>query len=99
MKGFAIGSGTACVTKSKRVPPSLQAIGLNEILARGTILISPVEENTLEEIDPFVGAAVKLAANLREMSPLWEDFQKGLLDSSLTPGKIVRGSTPSTNEK
>lgn len=94
VKGFAIASGAACVTKSLRVPPALKAIGLDEALAKGNVLVSFGKENTGEEIERFVETAAKTIALLREMSPLWEDFQRGLLDSRISPRKIEAGSTP-----
>ena len=93
VKGFAIASGPACVTKNLRVPPALKAIGLDEELARGNILLSFGRDNTPAHIDQFIHAATRMIANLREMSPLWEDFQRGLLDSRITPRKVATGET------
>lgn len=91
VKGFAIASGPACVTKNLRVPPALKAIGLSEELARGNVLISFGKENTREEVERFVGSARKMIEDLRGMSPLWEDFQRGLLDSEISPRKVETG--------
>ena len=88
VRGFAIASGPACVQKNLRVPPALKAIGLSEELARGNVLVSFGARNTAEEVKAFVGAARKAIEDLRGMSPLWEDFQRGLLDSEISPRKV-----------
>jgi cysteine desulfurase len=84
VKGFAIAAGAACVTKSMRVPPVLAAIGLPESLAKGNVIISFGRDNTEEEVDRFVEAFSKAVEKLREMSPLWDDFQRGIIKSEIT---------------
>lgn len=79
VKGFAIGSGAACVTRSMRVPPVLAAIGVDESLARGNVLVSFGMENTRSDIEKFTSAFAAVVEMMREMSPLWDDFQRGVL--------------------
>ena len=73
LRGVAIASGAACVTKSMRVPPVLAAIGQSEELAKGNVLISPGQETTDAEVDFFLEQFRKTVGALREMSPSWEE--------------------------
>lgn len=76
VRGIAIGSGTSCVTKEKKLPPVLAAIGLDEAAAKGTILITLGKETTDQEIGRLAEALPNVVTTLREMSPEWEDFQR-----------------------
>jgi cysteine desulfurase len=69
MKGIAVAAGAACVTKEMRIPPTLQAIGLSEHWAKGTIIVSLGRENEVEEIEYVIDTLPKVVARLREMSP------------------------------
>jgi cysteine desulfurase len=81
VRGVAVASGAACVTKSMRVPPVLAAIGLPESLAKGNVIVSFGQETTPEEVRFAIKTFAKAVADLREMSPLWEDFQAGRIRS------------------
>ncbi len=83
VKGLALASGAACVTKTMRVPPVLAAIGLPESLARGNVIVSFGHENTEAEVQFAVATIAKAVDVLREMSPLWEDFKNGLIRSEI----------------
>ncbi len=83
VRGIAVATGSACVATRQRVPPVLAAIGLPERLARGNVLLSFGRDNTGCEADHFIEALAKAVAALREMSPEWEDFQKGLIQPEL----------------
>jgi cysteine desulfurase len=83
MKGIALAAGAACVTKSMRIPPILAAIGLPEALAKGNVLLSFGKDNTEAEVDYFVETFAKTVSALREMSPLWDDFQRGRIKSAI----------------
>lgn len=82
-KGIALAAGAACVTKSMRIPPILAAIGLPESLAKGNVLLSFGKDNTEAEVDYFLETLAKAVLSLREMSPLWDDFQRGLIKSAI----------------
>ena len=66
-----------------RIPPILSAIGLPESLAKGNVILSFGKDNTEAEVDFFVETITKTVSTLREMSPLWDDFQKGLIKSAI----------------
>lgn len=82
-KGIAIAAGAACVTKSMRLPPILAAIGLPESLAKGNVLFSFGKDNTEAEVDILIETFAKAVSTLREMSPPWDDFQRGLVKSEI----------------
>jgi cysteine desulfurase len=86
VKGIAVATGSACVAKNQRIPPVLAAIGLPESLARGNVILSFGKDNTEAEVDHFVEIFAKAVLALREMSPEWDDFQKGLVGSALSAG-------------
>lgn len=87
MKCIAVASGSSCVTRSLRIPPVLAAIGLEASLAQGTVIFSLGKDNTEEEIDYVVETFPQVVSFLREMSPLWGEFQSGRIDSVLSPRK------------
>jgi cysteine desulfurase len=91
MAGIVVGSGTSCVSKSLKPSHVLEAMGVPAGLAQASILISLGEDNTKEEMDVTVSAYAKTINKLRSMSPLWEDFQKGLLASSC-PRELAKPS-------
>jgi len=87
MRGVALASGAACVTKSMRIPPVLEALGLDESLAKGNVLISFGKDNTVAEVEYLVNTFARTVSSLREMSPGWDEFQKGMVDSRISPSR------------
>ena len=72
MADVAVSTGSACT--SAKLEPSyvLQAIGVNEALARSSIRFGVGRFNTEGEIDRTVDLLVRAVARLRELSPLYE---------------------------
>ncbi|MEW6157880.1 MAG: cysteine desulfurase family protein [Verrucomicrobiota bacterium] len=89
--GVAVASGASCVSKAMRIPPVLAAIGLPQSLAQGNVIFSLGRDNTPEEIDSVIETVAKVVQKLRAMSPLWDDFEKGLIDSVIAPRTRERG--------
>ncbi len=85
MNGIAVESGPACVTKSLKISPTLTAIGLAPELAKGNLLFSLGQDNSAEDIDCTAHALAKAVAKLRAMSPSWDEFQRGGVDSLTRP--------------
>jgi cysteine desulfurase len=85
MQGVAVASGPSCVSKSLKVSPVLTAIGLDHSLAQGNVILSPGRDNTTEEIDSVIETFGKVVSRLRGMSPLWDAFQRGEIDSLIKP--------------
>lgn len=78
MKGICASSGSACTSGSLDPSHVLLAIGLPHEKAHGSLRLSLSEENTEEEIDFVVESIKEIVKRLRDMSPLYEDFVKGV---------------------
>jgi cysteine desulfurase len=89
MRGIAVASGSSCVSKSRQISHVLAAIGLDPALARGNIILSLGQDNTEEEMDYVIDTFPKIVAQLRALSPTWEEFQKG----SIAPVTTRKKST------
>ena len=76
MKGICASSGSACTSGSLDPSHVLLAIGLPHETAHGSLRLTLGEETTREDIDYTVDCLKGIVKNLREMSPLYEDFLK-----------------------
>jgi cysteine desulfurase len=85
MNGIAVASGSSCVSKSLKVSHVLSAIGLDHALAQGNIIMSLGKDNTEEDVDYVVESFEKIVKKLRGMSPMWDEFEKGVIDSVIAP--------------
>lgn len=77
LAGFAVSSGSACASASLDPSHVLLAIGLPHEIAHGSLRVSLSADNTEEEVDAFLKALPPIVERLRQMSPLYEEFQKG----------------------
>jgi len=92
MNGIAVASGSSCVSKSLKISHVLAAIGLDHALAQGNLILSLGKDHTGEEMDYVVEAFSRIVTRLRGMSPTWDEFQKGIIDSAIAP--MGRGGAP-----
>ena len=76
-RGICVSSGSACTSGSLDPSHVLLAIGLPHEIAHGSMRMTLGRDTTLEDVDFAVDSLVTTIANLRAMSPLWEDFQAG----------------------
>lgn len=76
MKGICASSGSACTSGSLDPSHVLLAIGLPHEIAHGSLRMTLNEETTKEELDYVVESLKAIVNNLRNMSPLYEDFIK-----------------------
>lgn len=76
MKGICGSSGSACTSGSLDPSHVLLAIGLPHEIAHGSLRLTLSEETTIEEVNYAVDAVKGIAQELREMSPLYEDYMK-----------------------
>ncbi len=76
MKGICASSGSACTSGSLDPSHVLLAIGLPHEIAHGSLRLTLSEETTKEEIDFTIDQLKAIVQNLRNMSPLYEDFVK-----------------------
>ncbi|MBU5436318.1 cysteine desulfurase NifS [Pseudoflavonifractor sp. MSJ-37] len=77
-KGVAASSGSACTSGSLDPSHVLLALGLPHEIAHGSLRLSLSEYNTEEEMDLILKAVPEVVAYLRDMSPVWEDLEKGV---------------------
>ena len=85
LNGIAVASGSSCVSKSLKISHVLGAIGLDHALAQGNIIMTLGKDNTDEDVDYTVETFAKIVTKLRGMSPMWDEFQKGIIDSVIAP--------------
>lgn len=76
MAGICGSSGSACTSGSLDPSHVLMAIGLPHEIAHGSLRLTLNEEITREEIDYVVEQLKTIVSDLRNMSPLYEDFMK-----------------------
>ncbi len=86
LKDIAVSSGSACTSASLEPSYVLRALGLNDELAHSSIRFSLGRFTTAEEIEYIVKLLAKSVSRLREMSPLWEMFKKGVDMASINWG-------------
>ncbi|QJA06232.1 cysteine desulfurase [Thermosulfurimonas marina] len=70
--GIYGNTGSACASKALKTSPVLKAIGLPEVVAQGSLVLTLGEENTEEDIARVLEVLPQVVARLRSMSPIWE---------------------------
>lgn len=76
-----MSSGSACTSGSLDPSHVLLAIGLPHEIAHGSLRLTLGRDTTLEDVDFAVDSLKAMLQNLRMMSPLYEDFQQGKVES------------------
>ena len=76
--GIAASSGSACTSGSLDPSHVLLALGLTHELAHGSLRLSLSRYNTPEEIEHIIDCVPEIVNRLRDMSPVWEELEKGL---------------------
>ena len=76
MKGICASSGSACTSGSLDPSHVLLAIGLPHEIAHGSLRMTLGADTTKEDLDYTVDCLKEIVAQLRSMSPLYEDFVK-----------------------
>jgi cysteine desulfurase len=84
-QGIAVASGSSCVSKSLKVSHVLSAIKLDHALAQGNIIMSLGKDNTVDDVDYVLETFPKIVDKLRNMSPMWKEFEEGVIDSVISP--------------
>jgi len=84
MQGICVSSGSACSSGQAEVSHVLKAIGLPIELAKGSVRFSLGWDNTAEEIDKVIDVLPGIVNRLRDISPLWGDYKKGLRKSVIS---------------
>lgn len=80
-RGICVSSGSACTSGSLDPSHVLLAIGLPHEIAHGSLRMTIGRDTTREDVDFAIDSLKTTLANLRMMSPLYEDFQQGKVAS------------------
>ncbi|GIM27924.1 cysteine desulfurase IscS [Clostridium polyendosporum] len=75
-EGVCASSGSACTSGSLDPSHVLLAIGLPHEIAHGSLRLSLGDGTTEEDVEHVLRVVPPIIQRLRDMSPLWEDFQK-----------------------
>ncbi len=75
--GICASSGSACTSGSLDPSHVLLSLGLPHEVAHGSLRLSIGEYNTMEEIDHIIEVVPKVVQYLRDMSPVWDELEKG----------------------
>ncbi|MEG2353211.1 MAG: cysteine desulfurase NifS [Clostridium sp.] len=73
--GIAASSGSACTSGSLEPSHVLLALGLPHEIAHGSLRLSIGDETTEEEVNHVLEVVPQIIQRLRDMSPLWDNFQ------------------------
>ena len=76
MKGVCASSGSACTSGSLDPSHVLLAIGLPHEIAHGSLRMTLGADTEKEDVDYVVDCLKEIVDQLRNMSPLYEDFVK-----------------------
>ena len=76
LAGISASSGSACTSGSLDPSHVLLAIGLPHDIAHGSLRLSLGDCNTEEQVDEVLRVLPGIVENLRNMSPLYEQFLK-----------------------
>ena len=76
MKGICASSGSACTSGSLDPSHVLLAIGLPHEIAHGSLRMTLGADTEKEDVDYVVDCLKEIVDQLRNMSPLYEDFVK-----------------------
>ncbi|SHH39956.1 cysteine desulfurase [Clostridium collagenovorans DSM 3089] len=74
--GIAASSGSACTSGSLDPSHVLLALGLPHEIAHGSLRLSIGDETTEEEVNHVLEVVPQIITRLRDMSPLWDTFNK-----------------------
>ena len=77
MNGICASSGSACTSGSLDPSHVLLSLGLPHEVAHGSLRLSIGEYNTMEEIDHICQVVPQVVEYLRNMSPVWDELEKG----------------------
>lgn len=77
MRGYAVSTGSACFSRSLEASHVIMGIGGDHERAHGSVRFSLGRYNTQEDVDGVVDAIAEVVSELRAISPLMPDEEKG----------------------
>jgi cysteine desulfurase len=77
-KGVAVSTVSSCTSKALRASHVLLAMGLTHTQSQGSLTFSLGVANTTSDVDYVLSMLPGIVDNLREMSPLYSNFVKGV---------------------
>lgn len=86
MPQLAVSSGSACTSASLEPSHVLRALGRDDALAHSALRVTLGRYTTQAEVDCAVDVLRTQITRLRELSPLWEMRQQGVLQDWLAAG-------------
>jgi cysteine desulfurase len=86
-RGICVSSGSACTSGSLDPSHVLLAIGLPHEIAHGSLRLTLGRTTTLEDVDFAIDSLKTTLENLRMMSPLYEDYKHGKVESVIAKFK------------
>lgn len=75
--GICASSGSACTSGALDPSHVLLALGLPHEVAHGSLRLSLSEATTDADVDAILAAVPRVVEYLRDMSPVWEQLEKG----------------------
>jgi cysteine desulfurase len=78
IRDIAVSSGSACTSAVAEPSHVLLALGRSKTLARSALRFSLGRFTTLDEIDYAIARVQAAVTRLRELSPVWERYLKGM---------------------
>ena len=76
-EGICASSGSACTSGSLDPSHVLLSIGLPHEVAHGSLRLSIGEYNSMDQIDHIIEVVPRVVAYLRDISPVWDELEKG----------------------
>jgi len=72
-RGICAATGSACTSMARKASHVLTAMGIDEVLAQGSLLFSLGRENTEREVEQVLEVLPAIVEKLRQMSPLYRN--------------------------
>lgn len=76
-EGIAASAGSACTSGAMEPSHVLRAMGLPPTALQGVVRVSLSGETSAQEIERVLEVMPRLVDKVRQMSPLWREFQAG----------------------